>query len=246
MERLKAVVLAAGMGIRLRPLTYITPKCLIEVKGKPILENALEHLNRNGIKAVIIVTGHLGRRVRKYFGNQFHDIRLVYVENTRFKETNNIYSLWLAREHLNDDILLLEGDVFFEGEVIDRVCKCKYPDVMVIDGYRDFMNGTGINTKRDIVTEIILNKGEHQDVHHKAKLKTVNIYKFSKGFLETHFIPALDKCIMDNYHGEFYEFALARIIKSKAVQLRALSITGLRWFEVDTPEDWQKAQQLFG
>lgn len=242
---MKTVVLAAGAGNRLRPLTHNTPKCLIRVNGKPILENALEHLSRNGIGTAVIVIGHLGEKVREYLGNQFCGMRLIYVENKIFNVTNNIYSLWLAKEHLNDDILLLEDDIFFEAEVIDRTCRHNYPDIIVVDVYQSFMEGTGVTVDNDIVTGVILKENKSQNTRCNPGLKTVNIYKFSKQFMETYLIPSLEEVIAEGYHSMFYEFAISRIVKSRAVQLMALPITGLKWFEIDTPEDLQQAERLF-
>lgn len=242
---MKAIILAAGMGTRLRPLTYSIPKCLVKVNGKPILENALQHLNKNGLKTAILVIGHLGDKVREYLGDQYQDTELLYVENPIFDRTNNIYSLWLAKEYLSDDVLLLEDDIFFEAEVIDRLCKHGYPNIIVVDEYQSFMNGTVVTADHDIVTEMILKKDQYYDTRHYHKLKTVNIYKFSKEFMDTYFIPALERCINEDCLDEFYEIAISRIIKLGAVRLMALSIAGLKWFEIDTPEDLKRAEELF-
>ena len=242
---MKAVVLAAGMGARLRPLTDSAPKCLVRVTGKPLLHNALEHLGANGIDTALIVIGHLGEIVRESLGEQFQGIRLTYIENRLFDATNNVYSLWLARDHLNDDILLLEDDIFFEEELIHRLCRHSYANIVVADEYRDFMEGTGINVDHDIVTEFILKENASQVIPHKPGLKTVNIYRFSRQFMETHFVPCLEQVIAEGHHHVFYEFALARIVKSTSVRLVALPAAGLKWFEIDTPEDLRHAEQLF-
>ena len=242
---MKAIILAAGMGTRLQPLTYSTPKCLVKVNGKPILENALEHLNGNGIKTAILVTGHLGDKVREYLGTRFKDTKLIYVENQIYDKTNNIYSLWLAKEYLIDDLLLLEDDIFFETEVIDRVCKHNYPNIMVVDDYQNFMNGTVVMADRGIVTEMILKKDQHPDKNYYHGLKTVNIYRFAKEFMDTYFIPGLESYIDADNLNEYYELAISNIVKSAAVPLGALSIAGLKWFEIDTLEDLKRAEELF-
>jgi choline kinase len=241
---MKAVILASGIGTRLQPLTLDTPKCLIKLHGKPILENALVHLNENNIDTAVIVIGHLGEKIRTYFGDNFKGTRLCYVENKFFQTTNNIYSLWLAKEHLCDDILLLESDLFFDGKIIDNVCKHDYPDIVVVDEYQRFMQGTAVTTKDGIVTDIILGGSGNHKTHNYPLLKTVNIYKLSRGFMEKFFIEALGKCIDEGYHDEFYEFALSGIIKSTKAQLMALSIKGLNWMEIDTFRDLQLAAQL--
>ena len=242
---MKAVILAAGMGSRLRPLTYTTPKCLIRVNGKPILQNALEHLSFNGITAAVIVIGHLGKKVRDFIGDEFHNVGLTYVENKNFRITNNIYSLWLAKEYLNDDIILLEDDIFFEHAVLERLCNHNYPNVIVTDLYHSFMDGTGINVENNIVTEIVLKENDSRKATCSPSLKTVNIYKFSRQFMEAHMIRSLDEAIAEGHHDVFYEFALSKIVKSRTVRLVVLQIAGLKWFEIDKPEDLREAERLF-
>lgn len=110
----RAIILAAGTGSRLKPLTNDMPKCLTEVNGKSILINELENLDFCEFDEAVIVIGHLANRVKESVGEKFGNLKLKYIENEIYAKTNNIYSLWLAREVLADGAVLIEGDSFFE------------------------------------------------------------------------------------------------------------------------------------
>ena len=105
MAKLKTIILAAGSGTRLLPLTENIPKCLVEVGEIPILINTLNCLNKNCIEECVIVVGHHAEKVMGSIGNEFEDIKITYVENKIFEKTGNIYSLWLAKLYLNDEAL---------------------------------------------------------------------------------------------------------------------------------------------
>ena len=116
-----AVILAAGQGLRLRPLTDKIPKCLAAVHGKSIMSYQLAALERAGIQRCVMVVGYMAGLVRDKFGSQYNAMELSYVENKCYAETNNLYSLWLAREQIADDILLLECDIIFEDSVLSEL-----------------------------------------------------------------------------------------------------------------------------
>ena len=243
---MKAIILVAGMGDRLGHLTSDTPKCLIEVNGRTILEHALECLNKTGIQECVLVVGHLAEKIKRRVGNNFEGIKIIYVTNEIFEKTGNIYSLWLAEKYLRDDIILLERDIFFESEVIEKLCKRGSPDVVVVDDYTEYMDGTAVVANDEKAVEMILKKEQDDDFQYGGKLKTVNIYKFSMKFMENCFIPTLNSYIEDGYLNEFYELVISKVIKSNKIQIPVLSVNGLKWFEIDTYEDLKKCEKLFG
>ncbi len=110
---MQVVILAAGLGRRLDPLTQQTPKCLVEVNGTPIIVNALNSLTQYKLSQIVIVIGHLGDKVKNKLGKGFNGVPIKYVTNTIYDKTNNVYSLWLARKYLNQDTLLMECDIYF-------------------------------------------------------------------------------------------------------------------------------------
>ena len=242
---MKAIILVAGMGTRLMPLTENTPKCLVKVNGVPLLVNTLNCLNKNGIKECVLVVGHLAEKVVECIGDEFENIRITYVKNEIFDKTCNIYSLWLARMHLNDDILLLEDDIFFEEKVIEKLCEDGHSNVIVVDDYKDFMNGTAVTANNGRATEMILKRDQSDGFRYGGKLKTVNIYKFSMKFMEDYFIPTLNLYMGDGHLNEFYELVISKIIESGETQISVLTVNELKWFEIDTCQDLKEAEKLF-
>jgi CTP:phosphocholine cytidylyltransferase-like protein len=116
-----AIILAAGSGLRLKPLTNHAPKCLTEVHGVPILENTLRNLSAAGIYTCTIVAGHFAHAIEDTIGNRFDNIQVYYTHNPKYRTTNDMYSLWLAREKLERGVLLIEGDIFFRVPMLERV-----------------------------------------------------------------------------------------------------------------------------
>ena len=130
---MKAIILAAGMGTRLRPITRTIPKCLVQVNSKPILEHQLDSLLLAGVREVVLVVGHLAELLSEKYGTSYGGMNIHYVENRIYDRTNNIYSLWLARQHLNSQVLLLEGDLVFEPELLLRLTQSPEPDVAFVE-----------------------------------------------------------------------------------------------------------------
>ena len=242
---MKAVILAAGQGTRLRPLTNNLPKCLVQVHGKPLLQYQLECLNQAGIHDCIIVVGYLGDQVQRHFGPRFGNVRITYVTNEIFDRTNNIYSLWLARQEMNDDILLLEGDLLFEDELLGNLIQSRYTDVAVVDRFNSSMNGTVILAREGLSTSMILGAQQSADFDYRNALKTVNIYVLSRETLAQQFLPTLDQYIDHGLTGEFYEAVMSQLIAHGDLQM-AVHLTGNhKWTEIDTEEDLRQAEKLF-
>ena len=140
---MKAVILAAGQGTRLSPLTNRVPKCLVRLHGKPVMQRQLESLDKTGFEQCVVVVGYRGDQVEYQFGPNFRNVEITYVYNERFQETNNLYSLWLARDYLDDDILLLECDLVFEDGLLKDLAQVTYPDVAVVDWFRAYHGRDG-------------------------------------------------------------------------------------------------------
>ena len=120
-----AIILAAGFGRRLRPLTNENPKCLTKINGKPIIENTLEILIKNGIQRTVIVVGYLGDIIKDWIGPEYQGMPISYIRNEIFHRSNSMYSLFLARKYLKEGTILIEGDTFFEEALISGVLKQK-------------------------------------------------------------------------------------------------------------------------
>ena len=179
----KAIILAAGTGKRLRPFTDRLPKCLAPVNGVPILINALGQLNIAGIDEVVIVVGHLKENIRERVKDSFDGMQVTYIESEVYDRTNNVYSLWLAREHMTQDVLLLEGDVFFDKQLIDRMLATS-GNIAAVARYQSFMSGTVVRVDpEDNIQEMLDANHQGPGFDYSNAFKTVNIWLFRGDFL---------------------------------------------------------------
>jgi choline kinase len=242
---MKAVILAAGQGTRLRPLTNYLPKCLVQVHGKPLLQYTLESLDHIGIQHCVIVVGHLCEQVQHQFGSRFRDMLLTYVVNERYMLTNNLYSLWLTRHELDDDILLLECDLLFDEGLLDDVVKAPFPDVAVVDKFQPSMDGTVILAESGMARSMVLKSEQGTDFDYHNALKTVNIYKLCQPTMGHKFLPLMDRYVTQGLENLFYEAVMAELINGGKLRLSPLLSGARRWIEIDTEDDLHLAKKLF-
>ena len=169
-----AVLLAAGTGSRLQPLTNDAPKCLSEVNGIAILERLVRCLRSNGFERLIVVVGYLDQRVRKFLDQWDDELQIDYVINPVYATTNNLYSFWLARESINEPFLLVESDVVFDAALMEDMLQ---PDKIAVSNMQDWMDGTTVTV--DLFQRVfafqIDSGGDLGGVRHK----TVNMYSFT-------------------------------------------------------------------
>ena len=241
---MQAVILAAGQGTRLRPLTNYCPKCLVEVQGKPILQYQLEALCDIGVREYIIVVGYRAAQVRDSFGTRFRDLSITYVENDIFDRTNNIYSLWLARREITEDLLLLEGDLIFEPELLMDLIKAPHENAAVVDRFRPFMSGTVILAHGDEASAMVLKLDQPPGFDYGSALKTVNIYKFSYQAVSHELMPAIGDYVSQGLTHHFYEMAIARVIAEGSLRLHVLRTGPRAWTEIDVKEDLVDAERM--
>jgi len=241
---MQAIILAAGQGTRLRPLTDYCPKCLVEVRGKPILGYQLEALCEAGVRECIIVVGHRATQVRNAFGPRFRDLSIRYEENEILDRTNNIYSLWLARRWITEDLLLLEGDLVFEPDLLMDLRENPWENVAVVDRFQPFMNGTVIQAHGDRAISMILKRDQSPGFDYGSALKTVNIYKFSRQAVSNELMPALGEYISQGLTDHYYEMAISGAIAEGAIRLHVLHAGPRAWAEIDTKEDHADAEKM--
>ena len=242
---MKAVILAAGQGVRLRPLTFSLPKCLVEVGGKSFLQNQLEILEKAGLEECVLVLGYYAELVVKRFGTQFGSMRITYVQNPRYYETNNLYSLWMARNEIEDDILLIESDLIFRYELIEGVLNNSYPNIAVTDKFQNGMDGTVVFEKDGIINSMVLKANQSKAFDYSNARKTVNIYRFDRIVVSNMLIPQLTKFVQLGRVNEFYESVLADMITGKKLVICSHEVGDQPWFEIDNLQDLKQAERLF-
>ncbi len=241
---MQAVILAAGQGTRLRPITDHCPKCLVEVQGKPILQYQLEALCAAGVRECAIVVGYRAAQVRNFFGARFRDVAITYVENEIFDSTNNIYSLWLARQEITGNVLLLEGDLIFEPGLLTDLFEAPHENTAVVDRFEPGMSGTVILAHGDVASAMVLKRDQPAGFDYGSALKTVNIYKFSFQAFSDELMPTIGDYVDRSLTDHYYEIAIARAIARGAIQLHVLRTGHRSWTEVDTEDDLRKAEAM--
>ena len=234
------------MGRRLGEFTQNNTKCMVEVNGVRLIDRLLTQLTTLSLERVIIVTGYKGEKLKKYVGPEYKGLNIEYVHNPVYDKTNNIYSLSLAREHLQaDDTLLIESDLIFEDSLFRMILDCPDPNVALVAKYESWMDGTmvRIDEERNIVNFIPKKAFKYRDT--AFYYKTVNIYKFSKEFSSNHYVPFLDAYLRVLGNNEYYEQVLRVITLIDNSNIKALPLNGQKWYEIDDVQDLRIAETIF-
>jgi L-glutamine-phosphate cytidylyltransferase len=234
-----ALLLAAGSGSRLHPLTQNTPKCLTEVNGVPILERLVSCLNQHGFKRLVVVTGYFESCIKDFLGTQVGGLTIDYVYSPLYATTNNIYSLWMAREIIREPFLLIESDLVFDMSLLDDML---YPDRIAIARMRPCMNGTTVTVDRfqDVKAFWIGTAGPLDELMYK----TVNIYSLSLS--SWHQIKKrLDQHISAGRVNDYYETVFAEMVADGSLSLQTVLFDNKPWYEIDTIEDLAAAEKMF-
>jgi NDP-sugar pyrophosphorylase family protein len=244
---MKAIILVAGRGTRLKPLTETCPKCLTEVNNKPILINALEILEKNNLSETILAVGYLKDKIKQRISNNFGKMKITYAENDIYNKTNNSYSLWLALEKLdleeNETLLILEGDVFFEPLLLSEFIKFPDKNSTIVEKYNPNLDGSFVELSNSRVIDWVHKSQRPEGYTIENKFKTVNIHKFDKNFLEFQIKPLLKQHIESEKGIWPIEFIMRGVVKK--IPIRAFEIKNLKWFEIDDTNDLKIAEEIF-
>ena len=243
---MQAIILAAGMGKRLKELTADNAKCMVKVNNTALIERLLRQLENKGLTKIVVVVGYKADLLTDYINSLGCKVKIEFVENSIFDQTNNIYSLALAKHYLTeDDTLLFESDLIFEEDLITQLLQDDRDTLAVVDKYDDWMDGTCLKlSDADEITQFI--PGTEFDEKEKASyFKTVNVYKFNKTFSEKLYVPYLDDFIEKHGANQYYEKVLAEIIKLDNPMIKAKRLSGQRWYEIDNAADLAVAENMF-
>ena len=234
-----ALLLAAGIGSRLYPLSQNAPKCLTIVSGVSILERLVSKLSQHGFKRLVVVTGYLENRIKDFLGTQIGDITIDYIFSPLYKTTNNIYSLWMAREIINEPFLLLESDLVFDKSLLNKML---YPNRMAVAKMQPWMNGTyvTINQSQRVKSFFVGNPAPLGVIQYK----TVNIYCISLSSWHC-IVKKLDQHISEGKINDYYETIFMEMIAAGSLSFEIISFDSKPWYEIDTIEDLAKAEKLF-
>lgn len=236
---MKAIILAAGMASRLRPLTNDTPKCLLKVGERCLLQRSIDALKQNGIREFVIVTGYLHEKIEQFVQQQYGDsISVTYIYNDVYETTNNIYSLWLARpEAENEEILLLDSDLLYDPEIIRCVLDNGAENVLTLikhelgeEEMKVVVNADGAITEISKTCRVADAAGESLGIEKMGKEYTKALY--------AELEPMMNDEHLEN---KFYELAFERLL-AKGQTYKVLDVTEHFSCELDTVEDFENAK----
>lgn len=243
---MQAIILAAGMGKRLKELTRDNTKCMIKVNGITLIERMLQQIDSHHLERIIIVIGYEGEKLKKYVNTLSITTPIVFVENPYFDQTNNIYSLYLAKDFLTEkDTLLFESDLIFEDAVLDRLIENPYPSLALVAKFESWMDGTVVTLDESNNIKRFISPKQFSFEEIPGYYKTVNIYKFSKKFSSSHYVPFLEAYCKALGNNEYYEQVLRVITLLEKPELKALPLHHELWYEIDDIQDLDIAESIF-
>lgn len=243
---MQAVILAAGMGRRLKELTKNNTKCMVKVNGVTLIERMLRQLEYRHLERIVVVIGYEGRKLQEYIDGLGIKTPIEYVVNEVYDKTNNIYSLALAKEFLRrDDTLLLESDLIFEDSVIGELLADTRSTLALVDKYESWMDGTCMKLGEGDRIEAFISHKNFNYAESDSYFKTVNIYKFSRDFSENCYIPFLEAYLQALGSNEYYEQVLKVITVLDEPVITAKRLDGQLWYEIDDIQDLDIAESLF-
>ena len=244
---MQAIILAAGMGRRLGELTRENTKCMVPVNGIRLIDRLLGQLSGLGLNRVVIVVGYKGQELKDYIGNRYDSrLKIEYAENPIYDKTNNIYSLSLVKEQLQqDDTLLVESDLIFSDRLFPMIVENPCPNLALVAKYESWMDGTVVRLDADGNIVNFISKDAFDYSEACQYYKTVNIYKFSKAFARSQYVPFLDAYTKAVGNNEYYENVLRIISMLNSHSMKALPIDGEKWYEIDDKQDLDIAEALF-
>lgn len=235
------------MGKRLGELTKDGTKCTVEVNGERLIDRTIRLLAGLGLTRLVLVVGYKGKELRQYIGHRYDDVLPIeYIDNPIYDRTNNIYSLALAKDALcEDDTLLLESDIIFDGEMLQLLVNHPDPNLALVAKYEPWMDGTMvcIGAEREIVNFVPKAAFRYEDTD--IYYKTVNIYKFSREFSRHEYVPFLNAYCQVMGRNEYYEDVLRIITMLDTTSLKALPVGRVPWYEIDDVQDLDIASVIF-
>lgn len=245
---MQALILAAGMGRRMRPLTDRRHKTLLPIGGSTIIDRILTGLRARGVGPVTVVTGYRADELEEHIVGNFPAMDVRFVRNDQFDSTNNIHSMAIAFEHLDpdDDVILIESDLIYEDGVLDRLLSSPHRNVALLDHYRSGMDGTVVTLgESGTITQVIPPALQSSDFSFADKYKTLNMYRFDANFCRDYLGKLLTYYAKTFDNNCYYELILGILIYMQQAQVHGEVLRGERWAEVDDPNDLRVAELTF-
>ena len=243
---MQVLIPAAGMGKRLGLETADKTKAMVEIYGKTLIERCLDAVVEHDVDRIILVVGYQKDRLKNFLGTSYKGVDIVYVDNNVFDTTNNIYSVFLARDYLvEDDTILIESDLIFDPKILSMLIENPFDNLALVDKYKTWMDGTVVKLNNDFSISHFISRAEFKYDQAHDYYKTVNIYKFSKLFLSDIYVPFLEAYASALGDNEYYEQVLKVIVNLDKGHIKALPLGGESWYEIDDAQDLDNATLIF-
>ncbi len=243
---MQAIMLAAGMGRRMGKYTEDHTKCMMNVGGMTLLERTIEALRQAGINKLVMVIGYQAEILKDFIAEKNFGIEIEYVCNNEYATTNNIYSLYLAREYLrNDDTILIESDLIYDKKIIADLVNSPQPNLAVVAVYEQWMDGTVVTLDKNRGIVDFIDKAHFRYEDADKYYKTVNIYKFSREFSDKQYLPFLEAYLKAYGVNQYYEQVLKILSHIRNSELCAYVLGDESWYEIDDAQDLDIAETMF-
>lgn len=234
---MQAIILAAGLSKRLRPLTDNTPKCLLKVGGKTILEMTIDNVLKSGVRDFVMVTGYRENMIKDFISQKYPDLSIKYITNSDYENNNNSYSLWMTKDHISGDCILLDSDILFDFRIISKLLESEHSDCLAVNTNHLL----GVEEIKVIVdsTNKILHIGKELDPSNSFG-ESIGIEKFSHEFFRALGVVLERKIVKEKNVNEFYEKSFQELYDSGNAMF-AIDVSEYKSMEIDFPEDLQRA-----
>ena len=243
---MQSIILAAGLGSRLGELTKECTKCMVKINGITLIERMLRQLDRYGMDRIIIVTGYKGDILKDYVQNLRINTPVVFVDNSDYRHTNNIYSLWLTREFLEEmDSLVLESDMIFEDRVIEKMLAVDNGCGTFVARPRPWMDGSIVKLDKDNNIVYFVDDEEVKRIDPSYYHKIVSIYKFKKRYVSEKYMTYLNEYVKKNKDNNLYESLLKVIDLDVEKKIPAEILDEEQWYEINDIQDMDIAESMF-
>ena len=230
---MKAIILAAGEGLRLSPLTDDTPKCLLKVGGKPIIDHQISAIKKCGLQDIVVVVGHCQEKLRAHLGGQ-----VTFIENLSYQDTSSMFSLYLTKKEAINGFVYFNSDLIFHPQMLSKLLNSKHPNGIVIDRDYEFKSDM---QKVIMVDDRVVHQSRQIDPSLAAG-EAIGPVKFSTEGAKLIFELIRERLSKGNIHGWAYDiFSDA----GKMCPYYGIDCGELPWWEIDTVEDLEKANEEF-
>lgn len=236
---MKSIILAAGMGTRLRPLTSHTPKCLIGFEGKTLIDNYFNAFRECGIEEAVIIVGYLSEMIEKKLGNKYRGVKVRFIRNEDFAFSSSAFSLWLAKDEISENAFILaDSDILFDRRILQNLVNSHYENCLVVD---PFSVDTGEEVKVTGKMGGVKHLGKRISNDSKVVGESLGLYKFSEK-VGNSLLEGTEKYLAIHGKTAEYEDALDGVLSR--FKMHYITTRNLQWVDIDSPEDLQKANTL--